>query len=123
MFKFIVVAAVAVVLLASLITEVQGRPGDIQGAAETVDVPPEHRAAPPPQAAQPRPQFPGYQPGVVYPGAAGGVNPLFPTLFFQTQNAYVPYASTYNAYRVDHTPTQVAAVQPQDIPAPTLVLV
>ncbi|XP_005175775.1 uncharacterized protein LOC101891265 [Musca domestica] len=122
MFKFKQLQIVVAVVV--LMSGAHAKPGDIQGAAETVDVPPEHRAAPPPQAAQPRPQFPGYRPGAVYPGAAGGVNPLFPTLFFQTQNAYVPYASTFNAYRVDHAAAPAAVVQqPQDVPAPTLVLI
>ncbi|XP_075162824.1 uncharacterized protein LOC142235453 isoform X2 [Haematobia irritans] len=101
MFKFIVAAIV-------LLTVSLAWAGDIQGAAETVDVPPEHRAAPPQHAAQPPPpgQFPG-QPAF-FPRAAfprppvGGVGPLFPPLFFQTQSAYVPFASTYSGYRVNH---------------------
>ncbi|XP_013116321.2 uncharacterized protein LOC106093734 isoform X2 [Stomoxys calcitrans] len=116
MFKFIaVVVAMAVI---SQSPQILARPGDIQGAAETVDVPPEHRAAPP-QPAQPRPpaQFPvqpSFYPGAAFPRAAGPVGapgPLFPPLFFQTQNAFVPFASTYSGYRVNHA---VAAQQPQD---------
>lgn len=89
---------------------ITARPGDFTDAAETVDVPPEHRAAPPPQQ---NPVQPPYQPRAIFPAAAVPGGPQYP-LFFTTQNGFVPFGSIYNAYQ------QPAAIAP--VPPATFIL-
>ncbi|XP_004525800.1 uncharacterized protein LOC101452298 [Ceratitis capitata] len=94
------------------------KPGNFADAAETIDVPPEHRA-PPPGAAAAAPPAGAPQPGfAVRPPFVAAAAPLpprgvFPSVVFRP--AFAPFASSLNGLTVQH----LAAYPPRLI-APTV---
>lgn len=78
-------------------------PGNFADAAETIDVPPEHRAPPPGAAAAAPPSAPVPGFGVRPPflaAAAPQPHGAFPSVVFRP--AFAPFASSFNGLMVQH---------------------
>ncbi|XP_039964870.1 uncharacterized protein LOC120777547 [Bactrocera tryoni] len=78
-------------------------PGNFADAAETIDVPPEHRAPPPGAAAAAPPSAPVPGFGVRPPflaAAAPQPRGAFPSVVFRP--AFAPFASSFNGLMVQH---------------------